>query len=113
MKVNWINLIGLLTLAITAAFPAMDDALPKPIFYLPLDGSTEAAVSGGASWESSTAHAEPILTLAEWRRTRFIAGKVGTCCEIADAPLVYRCAGNFRPDEGACAFWIQPQFRGD
>ena len=47
------------------------------------------------------------------RRERFSLGKVGQCCDVGDSPLVFRCAGNFRADEGACSFWICPQFRGD
>jgi len=26
---------------------------------------------------------------------------------------LYRCAGNFRPDEGACALWMSPDFDGN
>jgi len=87
--------------------------LPEPIFYLPLDGSTAAAIARGEPRPRPTTHGDLILTLLAEERSRFGAGKVGQCYEVEDAALVFEAEGNFRPDEGTCAFWICPNFRGD
>jgi len=92
---------------------AAAEELPKPIFYLPLDGTAAAAIAGGGRHPQDAVHAEPILALVEWRRTRFSPGRVGQCYDAGDSPLVFACAGNFRADEGACSLWLSPQFRGD
>ena len=42
-----------------------------------------------------------------------MAGKAGQAHDAADRALVYECAGNFRPDEGTAAFWVEPEWRGD
>ncbi len=87
--------------------------LPKPIFYLPLDGTTTAAIAGGSPQAKRIARPDAILTLVDLASRRFSPGKAGQCCDLAVAGLTYPCAGNFRADEGACSFWINPDFRGD
>jgi beta-galactosidase len=102
-----------------AAFVAMLCAtacraeLARPILYLPLDGSTTAALAGGNPVPRLAGEADTILTLVNIERKRFAPGKVGECYDVDEAPLVFNCAGNFRADEGACSFWLNPDFRGD
>ena len=87
--------------------------LLEPIFYLPLDGSTTAAIARGEPRRRATTYGDPILTLLAEQRPRFGPGKVGPCYEVEDRALVFEAKGNFRPDEGTCAFWVNPNFRGD
>ena len=87
--------------------------LPKPIFYLPLDGSTRAAIAGGASRPQMAEQADMLLAVLAANQPRFKPGKVGQGCEVENAPLVFRSKGNFRPDEGTCSLWLSPNFRGD
>ena len=95
---------------LSAAVPAEP---ATPIFYLPLDGSTTAAVSGGEPTARLAGPGDPLLVVAGVAEPRFSPGRVGQCCEITVSPLVYSARGNFRPDEGTCSFWISPRFRGD
>ena len=87
--------------------------LPKPIFYLPLDGTSTAAIAGGGRHPRHTSESDAILTLVELGRPQFAPGRVGQCSEARQAPLVFPCRGNFRPDEGAVSLWLCPEFRGD
>ena len=86
--------------------------LPRPIFYLPLDGSTTAAIAGGRSTRETTS-LESILTLVETQRPKFYPGLAGRCYDVGDSPLVFSSKGNFSPREGTISFWLHPQFRGD
>lgn len=90
-------------------------AIPRPTFYLPLDGTDIAAVAGGSRLpvRNVTGQTDTILELLSRRGARFAAGKVGQCVVIGDRPLVYECAGNFRADEGTCSLWVCPEWRGD
>lgn len=92
---------------------AVEGAVPDPIFYLPLDGSTRAAIAGGSDRARTRSAADPILTLLARERECFSPGKVGQCYDVGDTPLIFRAKGNFRPDEGTCSLWVQPRFRGD
>lgn len=87
--------------------------VPNPILYLPLDGNTTAAVAEGAAAPRFAGQRDDILTLVSLQRQRLLPGKVGQCYDVGDSPLVFRCAGNFRADEGACSFWLSPDFAGD
>ena len=91
----------------------LGEELPKPVFYLPLDGSTTAAIAGGGRRPRLVGQEDVILMLAAMAKKDFGPGKVGLCYKVGDSPLVFRCAGNFRPDEGACSFWLNPEFQGD
>ncbi|MEI6502532.1 MAG: LamG domain-containing protein, partial [Armatimonadota bacterium] len=90
-------------------------AVPPPVFYLPLDGSTVAAVSGGSGEpiRRITGDADTILEQLARQRTQFVPGRVGQCLDLGDQPLVYECAGNFRSDEGTASFWVNPDWQGD
>lgn len=92
-----------------AAWPA---ELPKPIFYLPLEGSTSAALAGGRRAPRGAGQGDTILTLVDLQRPRFGPGKVGQGYDVQDSPLVFQATGNFRADEGTCSFWISPHFSG-
>jgi len=92
-----------------ATWPA---ELPKPIFYLPLDGSTSATLAGGPRAPRIAGQADTILALIDLQRSSFGPGKVGRGYDVQDSPLVFPCAGNFRADEGTCSFWICPHFSG-
>ena len=87
--------------------------LPKPIFYLPLDGTTAAAIAGGEPHPRHAVATDVLLAIVGARRKAFLPGRVGLCYEVGDRPLEFQCRGNFRPDEGACSFWLSPLFRGD
>lgn len=87
--------------------------IPRPTLYLPLDGHTAAALAGGSPYPQVAGEEDTILTLVGARKSRFSPGVVGQACDIGDSPLVFGAAGNFRPDEGTCAFWLAPRFRGD
>ena len=87
--------------------------IPEPVLYLPLDGTTTAAIAGGVATPRLAGHEDPILTLVDLAAQHFRPGRVGQCYDADESPLVFRCAGNFRPDEGTCAFWLSPKFRGD
>ena len=102
---------GLLVAVFGASFGGAE--VPNPMFYLPLDGSTTAAVAGGIPSPRFAGERDVILTLVRLQENRFAPGKVGQCYDVGDAPLVFQCAGNFRADEGACSFWLSPDFRGD
>ena len=99
-------LLGLASVALSAE-------IAEPVLYLPLDGSTTAPIAGGVATPRLAGHEDPILTLIDLRAERFGPGRVGQCYDAGESPLVFRCAGNFRPDEGTCAFWLSPKFRGD
>src|SRR5271157_3020756 len=75
--------------------------VPKPVFYLPLDGSTMAAIASGSPEPQHSVRADVILTLVDLTSHKFSPGKVGQCCDLDAAGLVYQCTGNFRADEGA------------
>ena len=104
-----------LAVALVAALGAAAGAadLQKPIFYLPLDGTTVAAIAGGEAHPRHAVATDVLLAIVDARRKVFLPGRVGLCYEVGDRPLEFQCAGNFRPDEGACSFWLSPQFRGD
>lgn len=87
--------------------------IPQPTFYLSLEGSTTAALAVGSPAASFAAQRDPILSLVESRRNKFTPGQVGLCYDVNDAPLIFACDGNFRPDEGTCNFWLSPHFDGD
>ncbi len=87
--------------------------IPRPIFYLPLDGSTRAAIAGGARRPQLVEQGDMILAALAAEQPQFKPGKVGLGYEVEDAALVFRAKGNFRPDEGTCSLWIRPNFRGD
>jgi beta-galactosidase len=103
----------LAALVLTLVAPQLWAAVPQPAFYLPLDGSTRAAVAAGSPSAAFTTEPDVLFTLINMERKPFVPGRVGTAYEVGNSPLVYRCAGNFRPDEGSCSFWVGPQFRGD
>ena len=86
---------------------------PEPIFYLSFDGTTRAAPAGGQALPRPVGAEDTILTLLSLEISAFRPGKVGQGYRIVDTPLVYECEGNFRADEGTCAFWLSPEFRGD
>ena len=92
---------------------ATGQELPKPTFYLPLDGSTVAAIAGGSSTPQFGGQPDSILTLVDRTQQRFAPGKVGQCHDMGSMPLIFRCDGNFHPDEGTASFWLNPHFRGD
>ncbi len=81
-----------LVFACLAGAAVGDSPAPKPIFYLPLDGTTDAAICGGAG---EAFQDEMILTLAQQGRKRYLPGKVGLCYQPDDAPLLYGAARNF------------------
>jgi len=56
-------------LASLCAASAQD--IPKPLFYLPLDGSTSAAIAGGSPRPQFGSQPDSILTLVELQRERF------------------------------------------
>ncbi len=89
--------------------------VPRPVFYLPLDGGTTAALAGGSATpvRQQSRQNDPILELLDLRKVRTVPGRVGPAHDIGDQPLVYECAGNFRADEGTCSFWVNPSWRGD
>ena len=87
--------------------------IPQPMFYLPLEGRTTAALAGGSPYARCAAHRDAIFTLVESQRSKFTPGKIGLCYDVGDAPLAFPCDGNFRPDEGTCSFWLCPRFDGD
>jgi beta-galactosidase len=103
---------GLATLvfACLAAAAVGDRPLPKPIFYLPMDGTTDAVICGGTG---EAFQDEIILAAAHQGGKRPPAGQVGQCYDADQAALLYGAAKNFSSTEGTCAFWVQPQFRGD
>lgn len=88
---------------------------PRPSFYLPLDSTTTATIAAGAAGpiHNGTGPTDTILELLSLQGRQFAAGQVGQSFDLGDQPLVYECAGNFRPDEGTCSFWISPKWRGD
>ena len=90
-----------------------DAELPLPILYLPLDGTTTAAIAGGDPFPRQLIARETILTLADLEHRPFLPGKVGRCYEAERTPLVYQCAGNFDAAEGTMSLWLSPNFRGD
>lgn len=65
--------------------------IPQPIFYLPLEGSTTAALAAGSPVASFAAQRDPILSLVESRRNKFTPGQVGLCYDVNDAPLAFAC----------------------
>ncbi|MDH7570217.1 MAG: hypothetical protein QHJ73_11605, partial [Armatimonadota bacterium] len=95
----------LITLAaLTGAGENAPASLPRPAFYLPLDGTTKAAIASGAPARRTEAHADPILTLVAAGERRFFPGRVGESYRVGDSPLAFAAAGNFRADEGSCGF---------
>jgi hypothetical protein len=103
----------LITVMLAAAAATDSGELPRPIFYLPLDGSTTAAIAAGNAYARETTSPESILTLVETQRPKFYPGRVGRCYEVGDTPLVFPSKGNLSAREGAISFWLHPQFRGD
>lgn len=103
------SLLCVTLLATTAAAAE----LPRPVFYLPLDGSTTAALAGGSPYCQASTQRETLLMLADLQRQPFRAGKVGQGYDVEDASLVFRCDGNFRAEEGTACLWLEPKFRGD
>jgi hypothetical protein len=89
--------------------------MPRPLFYLPLDGSTVASVAVGSAEpvRRDKGNADTILELLSRERARFVAGRVGLAIDIRDEPLAFEAAGNFRSDEGTASFWVNPSWSGD
>ncbi|MCC7492959.1 MAG: hypothetical protein IT204_11445 [Fimbriimonadaceae bacterium] len=102
-------LVGLLSLAGLAA------AVPEPRFYLPFEGTTTAAVAGGSPRpvRREVGQTDPALDYLAALADRFVEGPVGRGFDVGEQPLAYPLAGNFRPDEGTCACWVRPAWRGD
>lgn len=71
--------------------------VPQPAFYLPLDGSTRATVAAGSASAAFTTEPDVLFTLINMERNAFVPGRVGSAYEVGNSPLVYRCAGSFRP----------------
>lgn len=103
----------LVTLILVVVTSLAHAEVPQPAFYLPLDGSTRAVVAAGSPSAAFSTESDVLFTLLNMERKAFVPGRVGSAYEVGNSPLVYRCAGNFRPDEGTCSFWVSPQFRGD
>lgn len=89
--------------------------VPRPVFYLPLDGSTVASIAVGSAEpiRRDKGNTDTILELLSHERERFTAGRVGLAIDIRDEPLVFEAAGNFRGDEGTASFWVNPSWSGD
>jgi beta-galactosidase len=87
--------------------------VPEPTFYLPLDGSATAVIAKGDPEPLFALHNDSILAIVDMQKRTFTQGKVGQGYQINETPLIFRCKGNFRPDEGTCSFWLNPDFRGD
>ncbi len=104
------QVLVILALASLVSAAVGDHPLPKPIFYLPLDGTTDAAICGGTG---EALQDEMILAEAHRGRKRQPVGQVGQCYDADQAALLYGAEKNFHATEGTCAFWVQPQFRGD
>ena len=99
--------------ALTALHGVGAEELPKPMFYVPFDGTDNAAIFGGGRTPQLAAALDPILAIAGRKERRFFPGKVGLCYDATKTPRIFRCRGNFRADEGAFSMWISPRFRGD
>ncbi len=109
-----IVLLGLWRLAAGVAVADGVEPLPRPVFYLPFDGTVDAALTGGPTRRPQrSAGPDSILALADRAPDRFTPGVVGRAFRIVDSPLLFSCTGNFRADEGTVSFWINPDFRGD
>ncbi|NOY80624.1 MAG: hypothetical protein GXP31_06420 [Kiritimatiellaeota bacterium] len=107
-------MLGLCCLAVARFVACGAEAPPRPVFYLPFDGAVEAALAGGPTRRPQRSSGlDSIPALADRAPGRFTPGIVGQAFRIADGPLLFSCAGNFRPDEGTVSFWINPDFRGD
>lgn len=75
-------------------------ATPAPLLYLPLDGTPQAATSGGASQPSA---ADAGLD--------FRPGMRGKCVRLT-ADCRFPSQGNFNPKAGTIAFWVRPAWAG-
>jgi beta-galactosidase len=110
---RYLSRLSVLCTILLGTANALGAELPRPMFYLPLEGSTTAAVAGGSPYCQAGTQRETILTLVDLQRRAFREGKVGQGFEVENGPLVSRCDGNFRPDEGTACLWLSPKFRGD
>lgn len=109
MKLQY-SAVGVLLVCLTNALAAP----PKPVFYLPFEGTTTAALAGGSPRpvRHVAGQTDTILQLLAREHPRFVTGPVGQGYDIGDQPLAYECAGNFRADEGSAAFWVNPEWAG-
>lgn len=89
------------------------ETIPKPIFYLPLDGNTSAIIANGNPLAKRLAGlSDVILNVVSKSKDSFKKGVVGQSYGIRDRALVYSCKGNFNPVEGTFVSWVCPQFKG-
>ena len=93
------NILATLMFASLAATAAAEGPLPKPIFYLPFDDTTDAAIcrGGGEAFQD-----EIILTEAHRGGQGLPAGQVGQCYDANQTALLYGAAKNFHSAEGTC-----------
>ncbi|MDP7254585.1 MAG: hypothetical protein QGF00_33625, partial [Planctomycetota bacterium] len=74
--------------ALTALHGVGAEELPKPMFYVPFDGTDNAAISGGGRTPQLAAALDPILAIAGRKERRFFPGKVGLCYDATKTPRI-------------------------
>lgn len=100
--------IPLVLVALSVA--ALAATVSEPRFYLPFDHTLRAARAEGLPVPLPAEDRDPILSALTPGYAD--TGKVGGGLVAGSRGLAYSARGNFRADEGTCAFWVQPAFSG-